>query len=169
MFRREFTKSMVSLPFLTTIPSPVVGKTEERNEEEEEVEIEWDVRAVWKRRTETGILTIAETGEEFEFDSYQNWARKAIRKNSQYGSMLETVCICDFQLISMYSGDYARTHFAHGDAGLEVTLRHQPSEEVEYSAVVRSVDEKWDERDIYHSTHEQRLVEKILRVRDEHL
>ena len=155
-----------SLPFLTTIPSPVAVSDEP---EEGEGEMEWNVRGVWKRRDDEGILNIAETAEEFEFDSYQEWASKTLRKDSEYGSKLKTACICDFQLISVYSGEYARTHFAHKEAGLEVTFRYDPSQDLNYTAVVRSVDEKWDERDVFHSESEEHLVEKVIRIRDENI
>jgi ribosome-binding protein aMBF1 (putative translation factor) len=75
----------------------------------------------------------------------------------------------DYRLISLYDGDYARSHFAHEQAELEVTIKREPEEEVEYSAFVRAVDETWDEAREYASSSQIRLAQKLKRERDEYL
>jgi len=158
MNRRDYVKTVASLPLIGNIPS--IDPTEEAKDTEE-----WNVRAVWRRKDDTGYLAVRDEDMDVEFQDYNEWASTAIRKFD----VEHTVDLFDFRLISMYSGEYARSHFAHEEAGLEATIKRDPTEEVEWSAFVRSVDETWDEAREYASTSQIAIAQKILRERDEYL
>jgi len=164
MNRREFTKSVVSIPIATNgLPTVATAESEEEDQDG------WNVRGVWKRNDSTGVLDIRESGEEYEFDSYNEWVSKALLKVSEEADTPHVVDLFDFRLISLYDGDYARSHFAHEEAGLEVTIRRIPEDEVEFTAFVRAVDETWDEGREYASSSQIRLAQKLMRERDEYL
>jgi len=162
MHRRDYLKSVVVVPFTPSISHTIseLGKNESENE------CQWNVRGVWRRRDGTGHLAVQD--EQSEFETYDNWHSATIRNlYDQDGEHISY--LFDFRLISIYNGSSCRSHFTHDEADLEVTIRRNPGEEVDYSALVRSVDETWDENRIYHSRFIHRLKSKIARERDEHL
>ncbi|MDL0145478.1 hypothetical protein [Halobacterium salinarum] len=166
MNRREYVKAVASLP---VVVSGIPGVSAEEVQEETEEEDEWTVRGVWKRRDDTGLLHVRESGEELEFDQYNNWVTETIERVSEEADTPHVVNLFDYRLISLYDGSYARSHFTHDEAELEVTIKREPEEEVEYSAFVRSVDETWEEGREYASSSQIRLAQKLKRERDEYL
>ncbi|MDL0144121.1 hypothetical protein [Halobacterium salinarum] len=155
MNRRKYLKTLAAVPFAPTIP--------ELDKEDFEGE-EWNVRGVWRRKDDTGYLAIRDEDREEEFTDYNEWVSQAIRSlNTQH-----VVNLFDFRLISVYDGDYARSHFAH-DNGLEVTIKRDPTEDVEWTAYVTHVAELWDNHREYASTSQIRLAQKLKRERDEYL
>jgi len=164
MDRREYIRAVASIPVASSALATTVTAEDETEEEDE-----WTVRGVWKRSDSTGILDIRESGEEVEFETYNEWVTTTIKRVSEESNTNHVVDLFDFRLISLYDGDYARSHFAHDEAELEVTIKREPEEEVEYSAFVRSVDETWEEGREYASTSQIRLAQKLKRERDKHL
>lgn len=160
MNRRDYIKTVASLPVVSNLPS--IDATEEGEDP-------WDVRGVWRRDDDTGILHVREEDVEAEFQSYNEWVSTTLRKLSESSDIAGVVDLYDFRLISAYSGEYARSHFSHDEAELECTIKRDPSEEVEWSAFVRSVDETWDEGREYASSSQIRLAQKLKRERDEYL
>lgn len=163
MKRRDYLRGLVSVPFAPSTPN-VISRFGKNGSETGSTE--WTVRGVWRRREGVGHLIAQNT--QVEIESYDDWHSAVIR--SLYDNDGEHISyLFDFRLISIYDGSSCRSHFAHDESGLEVTMRRNPDEEVDYSAVVRSVDEIFDERRIYHSRFIHRLKSKIARERDEHL
>ncbi|QIB75211.1 hypothetical protein G3I44_13515 [Halogeometricum borinquense] len=156
MNRRDYIKTVASLPVISSVPS--IGPSEEDEEE-------WNVRGVWRREDETGYLAVRDDDLEAEFDDYNQWVSTTLRRfNAQH-----TVDLFDFRLISLYDGEYSRSHFSHEEAGLELTIKREPEEEVEFSAFVRAVDETWDEGREYASSSQIALAQKLKRERDKYL
>jgi len=164
MRRRQYLKSLSALPIL---PSSIVGKDD--SDEGKEDNIPWNVRGVWRRKDDTGYLAVRDEDTEAEFQEYNNWVSTTIQRFSGGSHTSHIVDLFDFRLISVYSGEYVRSHFAHRESGLEVTIKRDSSDKIEYSAFVRAVDETWDEAREYASSSQIRLVQKLKRERDEYL
>ncbi|MDL0145977.1 hypothetical protein [Halobacterium salinarum] len=171
MNRRDYAKTVASLPFITAAPSAVAAdeEGEETNEGCGLDDIQWDVRGVWARRDKTGVLSVLDEEIGVEYENYNEWVSATLKKVSQKSDISGVVNLYDFRLISLYTGDYARSHFAHEESGLEVTIRRDPDEEVEYTAYVRSVDETWEEHREYASSSQIRLAQKLRNEREEYL
>lgn len=163
MYRRDFTKTVVSLPFIATVPTTASA------EDCEEEEVLWDIRGVWRRKDDTGYLAVQEGETELKFEQYNNWVSTTLQRLSKTSDISSVVDLFDFRLISVYSGDYARTHFAHEESGLEVTIKRNPDEEVEFSAFVTHIEEPWEEHREYASSSQIRIAQKLKQERDEYL
>jgi len=162
MHRRDYLKGLLAVPVTPSIPHtiPELGKNESRNERQ------WNVRGVWGRRDGTGHLAVQDT--QAEIETYDDW-HSAVIQNLWDEDGEHISYLFDFRLISIYNGSSCRSHFTHDEADLEVTIRRNPGEEVDYSALVRGVDETLDESRIYHSRFLHRLKSKIAREREEYL
>lgn len=157
MERREYIKSIASIPIFSHLQI-THNDTEKR---------EWCVRGVWKRENGVGHLMTVD-GFEAEFEEYGDWHSATIKE--LWGRPNENIpYLPDFRLISIYDGSSCRSHFADEDSGLEATLKRVEGRELEYSGLVRAVDEMWDKRRIYHSPFLYRLMEKIGREQEEYL
>lgn len=161
MRRRQYIKSLAAIPILPS-SIPELGNNESGEDQ-------WNVRGVWRRKDETGYLAVRDEDTEAEFDSYSNWVTTTIERVSGEANTNHVVDLFDYRLISLYDGAYARSHFAHNDAELEVTIKRDTAEQVEWSAFVRAVDETWDEAREYASTSQIAIAQKLKRERDEYL
>lgn len=166
MNRRDCIQAVASLPVATSV-LPAVTSSETDGEDVAEPD-KWTVRGVWRRRDETGYLAVREEDLETEFEAYSNWVRTTIRKASAQSGMAHVVDLCDFRLISLYTGAYCRSHFAHS-CGLEVTIKRDPTEEVEFMALVTHIDELWEDKRIYRSSSQLQLAEKLLCERNDYV
>lgn len=164
MRRRQYIKSLSALPILPS-SIPDVGT----NDSDENEEINWNVRGVWRRRDDTGLLDVREDDTEAEFQQYKNWVTTTLNRLSKESDTSHVVNLFDFRLISVYDGAYCRSHFAHDEADLEVTIKRDTSHEVEWSAFVRHVEETWDDHREYSSSSQIALAQKLKRERDKYL
>ncbi|UHH25619.1 hypothetical protein [Halobacterium noricense] len=162
MNRRNFVKSMAVVP-LTPSVIPEFGDTESEREN-------WSVRGVWRREDDTGHLAIRLDDDhiEKEFETYNDWVTETIQESSEKSDLPHTVDLFDFSLVSLYNGSYSRSHFSH-ECGLEVTIKRDPTEEEEYTAVVRHVGESWDERRMYSSSAQIAIASKCKQELEEYL
>lgn len=156
MKRRQYIKSLSALPILPSIDISDEGDSEE-----------WNVRGVWKRRTDTGLLHVRSEDLEAEFESYTTWGEATMDRIGE-SDKSHVVNLFDFDLISIYDGAYCRSHFAH-DCGLEATIKQEPEKEVEFRAFVRHVGETWEEARRYASDSQIALASKLADERDEYL
>lgn len=157
MNRRKYLKALAVVPFTPSIPELADTETESETDEE------WNVRGVWRRKDSTGYLHDRNEGVEAEFESYNEWVSPTIEALGG-GNIVN---LFDFQLISIYDGAHSRTHFSHPN-GLEVTIKREPSQEVQWTAYVTHVAEKWEDHREYASSSQIRIAQKLKRVRDEY-
>ncbi|WP_435116581.1 hypothetical protein [Halolamina sp. C58] len=152
MNRRKYLKAIAAVPLTPSIPEFDGQDTEDE---------EWTVRGVWRRKDDTGYLHDRNEGVEAEFEHYNEWVSPTIEALDG-GNIVN---LFDYRLISIYNGSYSRTHFAH-DNGLEVTIKREPEEEVEWTAYVTHVDELWEDHREYASSSQVRIAQKLKQVKD---
>jgi hypothetical protein len=156
MERRTFIKSVASLP-LVGFSSPVEIDPEPSDS---------GMSGVWKRRTETGIL-LTEDGDQ-EYDHYPEWHREAVSASREY-DIQQIAKLFDLRLISLQT-DHTRwrVHYAH-ENGLEITIKRDTEEEVEYDLVATHIDEPWEDHRHYASNAQIAIAERVQRERDKYL
>jgi len=164
MNRRNFIKSVASLPIASQIPSLPLDGQDSVDEDEGQ---NGGMSAVWIREGETGI--VLDDGDRQDIDEYSEWHRETVSVADQYETKYIRMMF-DFQMISMQTDDTRwRSHWAH-DCGLEITIkRDTEAEGDDYNMVVTHVDELFENHREYSSNSQIAIAQKCREERQEYL
>jgi len=157
MRRRNFLKSVASLPLVGKIPSLPI----EQDTQEQDVA---GMSAVWIREGDSGI--VLDDGEKQEIEEYSEWHREAVSVADRYEPKYIRMMF-DFDLISMQTDNTRwRSHWAH-DNGSEITIkRDTEEEEKEYMMVATHVDELFENHRHYTANSQIAIAQRCREERD---